>query len=216
MANSYQGKTYIFESGKLYEFNQTTRYTLLSASPWYMEWTSELQVLNGELYIAGGRTDFENATTQVLIYNFASGVWRQGAPLNKLRHGAATAVANSKLYVFGGNYSNDTAEVFNTNTNLWTYIASNSSLGVAFDTAVASGKHIFVAVSEVAANATVLRNDPLLNTWAKFTLIVPSRSYKNSFLYKGKIYLIGGNDNAGSSANVSSFYISDDSELYVN
>lgn len=63
-AISYQGATYVFASGKLYEFNQTTRYTLLSTSPWYVEWNSELQVLNGELYIAGGNTQFENATTK--------------------------------------------------------------------------------------------------------------------------------------------------------
>lgn len=90
------------------------------------------------------------------------------------------------MYVFGGNYSGDTAEVFDSNTNLWTYATSNASLGMTFDTATTSGKYIYVAVSEVAANAKVLRYNTQSNTWATFTLIIPSRTYTDSFLYKRK------------------------------
>lgn len=212
----YQGDVYVFTSGRLYTLDMETGYSLVSESPWFMKWTSELQVLNDELYVIAGQTDVENATTQVAIYNFSSGEWKLGAPLNHIRYGAASAVVDGKIYIFGGNYGSDTAEVFDPLTNTWSYISGNSLLGGSFDTASSSGKYIDIVVSDLAGSAKVLRFDASIDGWASYTLTIPSRKFQDSFLYKGKVYFISGNDNAGQSNSVASFYIGDDAELYAD
>ena len=64
-------------------------------------------VIDNELVIAGGRERSINAhRPNVYIYNSS---WREGAPMLTSRAGAAGAVLNNRLYVFGGegNPNND-------------------------------------------------------------------------------------------------------------
>ena len=214
-AIGYLGDYYVFSSGKLYRLDAATGYSLISESPWFMEWTSELQVIGDELYVIAGRTSVENSTNQVVIYNFVSGEWRLGAPLNHVRYGAATAVVDEKIYVFGGNYGSDTAEVFDPAINSWSYISSSSLLGARFDTAVSFGKYVTIVVSDLAGSAKVLRFDTELGVWTSYNLSVPSRNHQDSFIFKGRTYFIGGSDNSGYSKSVVSFYLGDDAELYA-
>lgn len=208
-AVAYNGESYLYGNGYLYKLNiESSQLDIVSQSPWYSEWTSEIQILNNELYVVGGKTAFENSSDFVMIYNFESAQWRQGTPLNQKRYGAASAAIADKLYIFGGNYSSDTSEVFHNNT--WSYITSNSLLGRSFDTAVNSGEFIFIAVSDLATNSTILRYDTVNDTWNDTTLSMPSRNYKDSFMYKGRIYIVGGHDNSGNDNSITSFYIGDD------
>ncbi len=210
-AITYNEESYMYGDGTLYKLNLNNyKYDIVSQSPWFSSWISEIQIVNDELYIIGGRTTFEDSSDLVTIYNFATGQWRQSSPLNQKRYGAASAVVDDKLYIFGGNFSDDSAEVYDPINGNWSYITPNSQLGRSFDTATSHGDFIYIIIAEVASNSIVLRYDTVNDLWIETTVNIPSRDYKDSFMYKGRIYIVGGNDNSGSDNSITSFYIGDD------
>jgi hypothetical protein len=224
-AISFKGDTYVFASGNLYKLNierslsstSIPPFVLVSTSPWFVEWTSEIQILNDELYVIGGRTDYEAATTQVLVYNFSTNEWRQGPALNQKRYGAASAVVEGKIYIFRGNYGRGTTEIFDPVANYWTYSSNSTSSSLFFDTATASGRYIDVILSLSNSHAQLLRFDSTTEVWQSYELTVPSASYQDSFPYKGRVYVVGGMSSAGygNGNSITSFYIGDDAELFM-
>jgi len=207
----YNNEPYNYINGKLYKLDKNTLdIALISQSTWYSEWTSEIVVLGDTLYIPAGKTQFENNSTQMLSYNFVSGTWDLLEPMSNTRYGGATAVVDDKIYVFGGNYSNDTSETYDTTTNTWSAITTNTKLGGYFDTAVSYGERIIVTSSQLNGAGEALIYDTVNDTWTEKTLTIPTRNYQDSFTYKGMIYLIGGSDNSGQSKAVNSYYLGDD------
>ena len=210
-AITYNEESYMYGDGVLYKLNLSNyKYDFISQSPWFSSRTSEIQIVNDELYVVGGRTTFENSSVLVTVYNFETGQWRQPTPLNQKRYGAASAVVDDKLYIFGGNYSGDTSEIYDPISGKWSYITSNAMLGGSLDTATSHGDFIYIIISEVATNSTVLSYDTVNDLWIETTVNIPSRRYKDSFMYKGRIYIVGGNDNSGNDNSITSFYIGDD------
>lgn len=62
-------------------------------------------VVNGVLYVIGGRTVSDGNSNVVEVYDALSDRWEQASPMPKAQGGLAAAVLNGKIYVFGGEYS---------------------------------------------------------------------------------------------------------------
>ncbi|MEM9616585.1 MAG: kelch repeat-containing protein [Pseudomonadota bacterium] len=61
-------------------------------------------VVNGVLYVIGGRTVSDGNTNVVEVYDALSDRWAQARPMPKAQAGLAAAVLNGNIYVFGGEY----------------------------------------------------------------------------------------------------------------
>ncbi|MHA7873000.1 MAG: Kelch repeat-containing protein [Hyphococcus sp.] len=61
-------------------------------------------VVNGVLYVIGGRTVRDGNLSAVEVYDPLSDRWEQARPMPKAQAGLAAAVLNGKIYVFGGEY----------------------------------------------------------------------------------------------------------------
>lgn len=61
-------------------------------------------VVNGALYVIGGRTVSDGNNATVEVYDPISDRWEQGRPMPKAQGGLAAAVSHGKIYVFGGEY----------------------------------------------------------------------------------------------------------------
>ncbi|WP_371188588.1 immunoglobulin-like domain-containing protein [Thalassotalea maritima] len=207
----YDGQVYYYNSGTLYKVNQDTlEFEALSDSPTWLEWISELQVIDGELYVVAGNTQNEYASTIVQAYDIESGTWSTKANLKNKRYGASTAAINGKLYVFSGNYARGINEVYDPSTDTWDFIASNSQLGSSMDTAVTNGHIAQVTVSDNNNQTTMAKYDTELDTWQTYLLDFPAKTYLDSFLYKGRVYLVGGRDLQENSKRLISYYQGDD------
>ncbi|WP_221796718.1 immunoglobulin-like domain-containing protein [Oceanobacter mangrovi] len=213
-AASYNGQHYVFSEGVLYEIDvNTLSIEKISESPWYLEWTSEIQVVGDELFVFGGHVEvdqFGEASTTTVTYNFLNGVWSRKQGMNQQRYGGASAVVDDSIYVFGGNYSSDTAEVYDISANEWSFISSLNSLG-SFDTAVRSGKYIYLIISQETRTLQIHRYDTESDVYQDVLMIGDSQKYQDSFMYKGKVYVVGNDYYSLFAANtLSSLYIGDD------
>lgn len=61
-------------------------------------------VVNGALYVIGGRTVSDGNSSAVDVYDPLSDRWLSARPLPKAQSGLSAAVMNGKIYVFGGEY----------------------------------------------------------------------------------------------------------------
>jgi hypothetical protein len=75
-------------------------------------------VLNGVLYVIGGRTVRDGNTSVVEVYDPLSDRWEKARPMPKAQGGLAAAALNGKIYVFGGEYFNNGRGVF---ADAWEY-----------------------------------------------------------------------------------------------
>jgi N-acetylneuraminic acid mutarotase len=75
-------------------------------------------VVNGVLYVIGGRTVSDGNTPVVEVYDPGSDRWEQARPMPKAQAGLAASVLGGKIYVFGGEYFNAGGGVF---PDAWEY-----------------------------------------------------------------------------------------------
>lgn len=69
-------------------------------------------VIDGELYVAGGRTVSGGNVAHLEIYDPQEDKWRTAAPMPQAQGGLAAAAVKGKLYAFGGEYFNDGGGVY--------------------------------------------------------------------------------------------------------
>ena len=207
-AVSYKEKRFVFVERKLYAINEDElKYELISESPIYLDWTSELQVIGDVLYVFGGRDSEGNSTQEVLAYEFITDTWLQKQNLIDSFYGAASAVVDGKIYVF----DRVSSQVYDPEADLWTLISNESTLGSFFDSAVASGDYIFITDSKRVETSTVFKYDVKTDTYTEYVLNMDSQNYQDTILYKGKIYVIGNTfDSSIDVKDISIYYIGDD------
>ena len=66
--------------------------------------SSASAVVNGILYVIGGRTVSDGNQSTVEVYDPLSDRWERARPMPKAQAGLAAAVLNGKIYAFGGEY----------------------------------------------------------------------------------------------------------------
>lgn len=69
-------------------------------------------VIDGQLYVVGGRTVAGGNLATLEIYDPTEDQWRSAAPMPQAQGGLAAAAVEGKLYAFGGEYFNDGGGVY--------------------------------------------------------------------------------------------------------
>ncbi|WP_158587196.1 immunoglobulin-like domain-containing protein [Motilimonas pumila] len=214
-AISYKGDVYAFDKGQLYLLDrETSTFNRISTAPTELDWSPQIEVVGDELFIFGGMLDSVNeSTNRVQIYNFLTGRWRFGKDLPFSTSMNAVAQVDGKLYVFPHN-TFDTAGVrYNPATDTWSELPLLPERRNLSGVAVASGKYIYV-VNDTDLNdeltTSLYRLDVESLFWELFEVNTPSKWYQDGLLYKGKVYLIGGNRDSVNTKSVVSLYLGDD------
>ncbi|WP_165917366.1 malectin domain-containing carbohydrate-binding protein [Flaviaesturariibacter aridisoli] len=143
----------------------------------------QVSVLNGKLYVAGGRRssastgqDFDFTVPEVDVYDFATGAWTTLPASSNLptpRSGAANVVLGNELIVIGGESATQTAahagtEALDVTTNTWRTL-DNLVEGRHGTQAIASNGGIFIATGAGNRGGT-----PILGTQEAFYFYAPT------------------------------------------
>lgn len=160
-------------------------------------------VLNGKIHIIGGgnsRSTLANHSEYVPATNR----WTERAPLSRSKGSPAAVVLDGKLYSIGGRSGPGDfgdVEVYDPSKDAWTSGPSIEPRGTA-GAAVYCGE-IYVFGGESQARKTtldeVLRLDPIANRWERATPMITPRNYGRAVVFKGSVWLVGGNRTVGMS-----------------
>ncbi len=164
-------------------------------------------VLAGKIHIIGGgnsRSTLANHSE----YDPASDRWTERAPLSRSK-GSPTAVAyNGQLYSIGGRSGPGDfgdVEIYHPQSDLWTFGTPIDPRGTAG--AVLYCGTIFVFGGESQARKStldeVLRLNPATNQWERATSMRAPRNYARAVVFRGAVWLIGGNPVVGMSHSAS-------------
>ena len=157
-------------------------------------------VVGNRVYVIGGFNGVSNVpSSDMHIYDIASGTWSRGAPLPAPRGGHAAVALDGRIHVFGGGNSQSTIadhSMYDPGTNSWTERAQlpfprGSPAGVVYNQRIfsiggRSGSSDFGAVDVY---------DPRTNTWTSDGTIDPVGT-AGAVFYNGTIYLFGGESQA--------------------
>ena len=117
------------------------------------------------------------------------------------KKGAASAVFNGKLYVFGGNQLL-TNYVYDPSSDMWTQIADSPPFGVSEGGAAVIGNKIYV----VGDGPQLRVYDPLSNSWTCGPDLPTARRSPAVASVNGELYVIGGADLAFNKLNKNEMY----------
>lgn len=172
-------------------------------------------VINGQLYVAGGK-DVSAVTRNILeMYDPATDTWVAKANMSAVRVGAMQGVINGILYVAGGNNASGasiaTVESYNPATNKWTARASMPVIRSFGASAVINGiLYIAGGGNGSSGSGSVLSSvyayDPNTNTWTQKASMPAPRGDLTGAAVNGLFYVLGGTLNGtGVDGAVSSY-----------
>ncbi|WP_081096600.1 MULTISPECIES: DUF5011 domain-containing protein [Vibrio] len=210
---AHNGEMYYFADGVLRRLNkELLTFEFVSSAPEALGGSSQIQVIENKIYMVGGFNEHGDITRSAYSYDLEAREWKTLASANVERYDSATAVIGDTLYVFGGNYSNFEYSSYNTQSDSWTSLGTYHPLNRDKHTAVTSGKYIYVLKTELYGYGyqEVMRYDTELDTWQIRYFDVLNYAYRDTFIYKGRIYLVGGDDGIEGSSRVDSVYWGDD------
>lgn len=147
-----------------------------------------LQALQGKIYLMGGKHNTGKYTTEyysrTYLYNPAADTWSSGKDMNTARRDFTTAVANGKIYVFGGydpasSWLKST-EVYDPALNQWTTINNMPQNTIQSEACALSGKVYLAGGYSEATSPSVLNTVYSLNSSSEnFTLQIEAENYNN-------------------------------------
>ena len=113
------------------------------------------QSIGDDLYVTGG-LDGAQSHAELWVMRGGSNVWSPAAAMSSARHGAASAVLDGRLFVFGGTSQGGAAlalaEVYDPRSNEWTALAPLPA-PVSFATAAAAHGRAVVLAGEAGSSA---------------------------------------------------------------
>ena len=166
-------------------------------------------VIGHKLYVAGGAPQTFNVSSfpvynTLEIYDFDTGKWSFGAPMQVGRHHISGAAVDGKLYVVGGrgakDHSLDIFESYDPKTDEWKTLPK-IPLGVASPRVVAADGKVVVVGGEDQLNweegdgwvtPSAWAFDPKLNRWARLPDMRTERRGGGAGFADGRVYAIGG------------------------
>jgi N-acetylneuraminic acid mutarotase len=172
------------------------------------------ETVNGKIYAIGGH-DGTAPTDVVEAYDPVIDTWTNCAapphltnecqPMPGVRTGAASAVANGRIYVFGGGNTNapsaglDTVEEFDPINNAWTPKTPMSTTRSVLTADTVNGKIYVIGGNSTAPMDIVEEYDPATDTWTNcapdpYCAPIPIGGINNhsTCVIDGKIYVAGG------------------------
>jgi hypothetical protein len=151
-------------------------------------------VIAGVLYAAGG-----NAGTLLEAYDIATNTWSQKADTLVSRFSAASAVANNRLYVFGGidyaaNPAGVTASVesYDPATNTWTLHAPMPFPRVSAAAVAVNGRIYVVGGYGTSILDSVVVYDPTADTWSDGPALNTARINPGAAAIDDRVYAFAG------------------------
>lgn len=154
-------------------------------------------VINGLLYVAGGKDAALTTRKTLEVYNPATNSWLTRKDMLTARVGAQNGVINGLLYVAGGNNSSGTSlatvEMYNPATNTWVTRASMPAPKSFGASAVINGiLYVAGGASTGGQTAAVYAYDPVANTWSPRASLPAVRNDLIGVELDGLMYVIGG------------------------
>ncbi|ACZ43662.1 Kelch repeat-containing protein [Thermobaculum terrenum ATCC BAA-798] len=157
-------------------------------------------VINGKLYVVGGKTSSGGHQTKLYIYDPITDSWTTGQDMpGPGVENPGVAAYNGKMYVFGGSTDPFSGAVnfsymYNPNTNTWSTIASMPTARGGAGAQQINGKIYVVGGmdSNGASLATLEIYDPATNTWSTGAPMSTRRDNPGTATLGGKLYVFGG------------------------
>jgi N-acetylneuraminic acid mutarotase len=172
-----------------------------------------LAALGGKLYIIGGfREHTFSPTGAVRIYDPATRIWRDGAPMLTPRGALAVAVAGGRIHAIGGNAAEGaglaphdhgaprednsvaTHEVYDPATDTWTRLAPMPTPRNHLGAATVGGK-IQAVGGRVGGDMELTTHeifDPATGSWTEGPPLPTGRSGIAVVAHRGMVYVFGG------------------------
>ncbi len=158
-------------------------------------------VINGLVYVAGGK-DASAVTRNILeVYDPVANSWAAKASMTAVRVGAMQGVINGVLYVAGGNNASGaslaTMESYNPTTNRWTSRASMPVIRSFGASAVINGI-LYIAgggngsTGTGSVLASVYAYDPTTNSWTQKASMPAPRGDLTGVALNAQFYVLGG------------------------
>jgi N-acetylneuraminic acid mutarotase len=227
-ATSFDGKVYVV--GGYLDSQWTPSDRLLIYDPLKNQWHEGKQMptargaltanfINRILYAVGGQSflsfsSSSSPSSEILstneAYNIASNTWITKAPMLTARHHAASAVVNSKLYVFGGRVEGisptvnvNVNEVYDPEKNAWSSLAAMPSKrsGIAASNFDVSSIYVFGGEEPSKTFNNNERYDIRTNKWFTETPMPTARHGLGAASVDNRIYVLGGGSQPGLSVS---------------
>jgi N-acetylneuraminic acid mutarotase len=155
-------------------------------------------LIDGKVYVAGGRLEDDKAMDRLEIYDAATDSWMQGPAMPGKRDHAGVAAVNGKLYVLGGNGPDnslgaqspkDTVFEFDPATSAWSTKSPMPAPRAAFAVAVVGTKiHCIGGITGKVHEAY----DVVTDTWETLPAMPTGREHTAAVTLGGTIYVVGG------------------------
>jgi len=159
-------------------------------------------VVNGKIYVIGGRDANNNQLSLVEEYDPTTDIWSTKTPMPTGRSGHTSSVYNGKIYIFGGYDVQSSSEitwieVYEPATDTWSTMTSFMQQGRSILTSKMVNGKIYVFAGYVNNEFTLVVDEysPDTDTWLPKSTPTPDlfpRSQLTSSVIDGKIYIIGG------------------------
>ncbi|GAW97745.1 immunoglobulin-like domain-containing protein [Colwellia sp. MT2012] len=200
----YDREIYVISRNQLLHFDrELNTYTLLSQSPYIMDWSSQVTVIGTKAYFIAS-----NGSNKAQTYDFVSGNWSVLADFPS-SHYTITAAVDNVLYVFRGSY----AYKYDSIGDTWVTLNSASYIKGSFLKAYTLDKKVYIPTYDTSGltNTTnIVVYDTVLDSWSSIDVGIAQRNYKDLVTYKGFTYLIGGRDSSGDTSYIVKYYIGTD------
>lgn len=188
---------------------KTNRWTQLPSMHQPPRAAGAAAVIGHKLYVAGGAPQTFNVSSfpvynTLEIYDFDTGTWSFGAPMQVGRHHISGAAVDGKLYVVGGRGAKDHSlnifESYDPKTDEWKTLPP-IPLGVSSPRVVAADGKVVVVGGEDQLNweegdgwvtPSTWAFDPKLDEWKRLPDMHLERRGGGAGVADGRIYAIGG------------------------
>ena len=164
-------------------------------------------VLNGKVYLIGGRPTLTSTTNSLDVYDPYTETWSTKSPMSVSRTGATASIVNGKIYVIGGLSGSrlNVVEEYDPITDSWVTKTPMPTARYSTASAVYNGK-IYVFAGRLSGSGSftgvIEVYDPVQDAWiVKNAAFSVARSNFTATVVNESIYLIGGYDVANTYNN---------------
>lgn len=165
-------------------------------------------VINGKIYVPGGRNPNNVVTKTLYVYNPATDTWATKAEMPVASAYGAAAAINGKLYVFTPYYagSGPFLHRYDPSTNTWTKRATPLHPHAFPAGGVIDGKfYVAGGYNGGVVTAELDVYSPGTDTWTTKKSMPTARGYVAGRVLNGKLYVLGGSAGGSALAKVESY-----------
>lgn len=158
-------------------------------------------ILDNTLYLCGGLSTSNTATSKVEAYNLNTNAWSSGASLSSARSRCASVALHGKLYVIGGFTQHDGSsgtnlrllEEYDPATNMWTRKCDMPTARHGHSAVVCNNRILVVGgYTDNGETGLVEEYDPLTDRWTQKESMPTPRGFFGLVHIDNAVYAIAG------------------------